>query len=80
MRKSVLFQAAFKKKKDFNQFSTHPRTNASRIGLILVKLIYYSGKLPTWPVEKNHKFAACNVLGVNRLIFSERVTYNGLIV
>ena len=36
------------------EFSTGPGTNASgNIGVILVKFIDYSGKLPSGPVTKN---------------------------
>ena len=34
---------------------------SGKFGVILVKLIDYSGKLPSGPVGKNLKFAACDI-------------------
>ena len=40
---------------------------SEEIGVILVKLIVYSGKLPSRPVDNNPNFAAWAYLGVGLL-------------
>ena len=54
--------------RQFCEISTGPWTNASEMlgrtseknGVFSVKLIHYSGKLPSGPVKKKAKFAACH--------------------
>ena len=42
-----------------NLLITVCKFSSETIGVIFIKLIDYSGKLPSGPVKKNPKFAAC---------------------